>query len=176
MEENNEKGNGCLGATGGCLVKIIGLILMILAMAFVKTCSKSMMRSRMQYSQTEVVDKSKEEIDNLLNRTMLDMRAELPKRMDETTVQKDVQMDDDYFYYIVDIDDAGTAFSSMSEAQLKQGHRENFKSIVPGMRVMIEYLVKTDRGLVYRFDGTSSGVSKDVRYSKDELSQFLQSL
>lgn len=176
MEENNEKGNGCLGVFGGCLGKIVGIIFMLLAMAFVKTCSKSMMRSSMHHSQTEIVDKSKEEIDNLLNRTMLDMRAELPKRMDEATVQKDVQMDDDYFYYIVDIDDAGTAFSTMSEAQLKQNHRSNFKSIVPGMRVMIEYLVKTDRGLVYRFDGTSSGVSKDVRYSKEELSQLLQTL
>lgn len=176
MEENNEKGNGCLSATGGCLVKIIGFILMILAIAFVKTCSKSMVRNRMQYSQTEVVDKSKKDIDALLNRTIMDMRAELPKRMDEMTVQKDVQMDKNYFYYIVDIDDAGTAFSSMSEAQLKQGHRENFKSVVPGMRVMIEYLVTTNRGLVYRFDGTSSGISKNVRYSKEELSQILQTL
>lgn len=173
MEENNNQGKGCLAIFGGCLGKIIGFILLFLVMAGAKSCSRSMMRNRLQYGETQSIDGSKEEIDRLLFKTMDDIRAELPIQTDEMITQKDVGMDDRYFYYICDMNDADYPLSSADMAAVKQLHTQVLKTNIPQMKILIECLVNTNRGLVYRYDGTSSGVSKDVTYSSDELSQLL---
>lgn len=55
-----------------------------------------MMRNSLQYGETKVIDGSKEEIDIQLYKTMDELRAELPLKMDEMVTQKDVTMDDKY--------------------------------------------------------------------------------
>lgn len=173
MNENKEQGNGCLGAAGGCLGKIVGFIILVVVLSFVRTCSKSMMRNSLKYGETKVLDGSKEDIDRQLYKTMDELRAELLIKMDEMITQKDVSMDDKYFYYISDMNDAEYPLSSADMATVKQSHTQLLQSNIPQMKLLIECLIKTNRGLVYRYDGTSSGVSRDVIYSSYELSQLI---
>lgn len=174
MEENNEQGKGCIGIAGGCLLKIIGFILLFIAMAFVKTCSKSMMRNNLKNStQTEYVGEDKASIDAQLNRVMDQLRAELPKQIDEVTIQKDVQMDEKNFYYICDLDDSQTNFASLDNATLKAVQQKGLISILPGMREMIEVLIQTNRGLTYRYCGTTSGITRDITFTCHELQDLL---
>lgn len=174
MEENNNQGKGCLAIFGGCLGKIIGFIILVIVLSFVRTCSKSMMRNSLKYGETKVLDGSKEDIDRQLYKTMDELRANLPKKMDEMITQKDVSMDDKYFYYISDMNDAEYPLSSADMATVKQSHTQLLQSNIPQMKLLIECLIKTNRGLVYRYDGTSSGASKDVVYSTNELSKLIQ--
>ena len=46
MEE--EKNSSCLVATAGCLLKVIGVIILMFLLFYVKSCSGIMMRQRMQ--------------------------------------------------------------------------------------------------------------------------------
>lgn len=173
MEENNNEEKGCLGQLGGCLGKIIGFIILLLVLTFVKICSKSMMRNSMKYGQTETILDNKADIDSQLYSTMVEMRASLPQPLDEKTIMKDVEMDEDYFYYVTDVDDSDYDLSSAEPKAMKTAHREYLKTIVPKMKLLIECLIKTDRGLVYRFCGTSSGISTEITYSTSELQQLL---
>lgn len=173
MEENNNQAKGCLGIAGGCLIKILGFILLMILMAGVKTCSRGMMRNRLQYGETQSIEGSKENIDRQLYKTMDELRAELPKKMDEMITQKDVNMDERYFYYISDMNDADYPLSSADMISVKQSHTQVLHTNMPHMKLLIEYLVKTGRGLVYHYDGTSSGASRDVIYSTKELSQLI---
>lgn len=174
MEENKEQGNGCLGAVGGCLIKIIGLIFFLILMTGVKTCSRGMMRNSLKYGETQNIENSKDEIDRQLYETMNELRAELPKKIDEMITQKDVNMDDEYFYYISDMNDSDYPLSIADMSAIKQSHTQLLQTNIPQMKILIEYLIKTNRGLVYRYDGTSSGVSRDVIYSSKELSKLIQ--
>lgn len=88
--------------------------------------------------------------------------------------QKDVSMDDKYFYYISDMNDAEYPLSSADITSVKQSYTQLLQTNIPQMKLLIECLIKTNRGLVYRYDGTSSGVSKDVVYSTNELSKLIQ--
>lgn len=174
MEENNNQGKGCLAIFGGCLGKIIGFIILVIVISFVNTCSKSMMHNRLKYGDTKVLDGSKEDIERQLYKTMDELRAELPIKMDEMVIQKDVSMDDKYFYYISDMNDAEYPLSSADMSAVKQSHTQLLQTNISQMKLLIECLIKTNRGLVYRYDGTSSGVSKEVIYSSNELSKLIQ--
>lgn len=83
-------------------------------------------------------------------------------------------MDDKYFYYISDMNDAEYSLSSADMSAVKQSHTQLLQTNIPQMKLLIECLIKTNRGLVYRYDGTSSGVSKEVIYSSNELSKLIQ--
>ena len=114
LEENKANESGC--TLGGCLGKILGFALMVIIMMCAKTCGKTMMRNAYKNNTSSVnVNKSeneKEELTSQLYRVMGDIRANLPQQLDPITTQKDVQMDDRYFYYICDLDDSQMEFAT----------------------------------------------------------------
>ena len=178
LEENKVNESGC--TLGGCLGKILGFALMVIIMMCAKTCGKTMMRNAYKNNTSSVnVNKSeneKEELTSQLYRVMGDIRANLPQQLDPITTQKDVQMDDSYFYYICDLDDSQMEFANADMSILKETQSAGLKQILPNMKVLVRILIETDRGLVYRYHGTSSGVTRDITYSKNELTNLLSKI
>ena len=177
LEENKVKESGCI--LGGCLGKVLGFILMFILMMFAKTCSRTMMRST--YNNTSSVnvnmsDNDKEALSDQLYKVMRELRANLPQQMDPVTIQKDVQMDKYYFYYICDLDDSQMEFANAEMSILKNTQKQGLKQILPNMKVLVKDLIETDRGLVYRYHGTSSGVTRDIIFSKNELNNMLSEI
>ena len=171
MEEENER-KGC--TVFGCISQIIGLILLMIVMTFAKSCGRSMVRNAEKQKYSENVSTSdKEEKTEQIYRVMNQLREELPQELDEVTIQKDVQMDDAYFYYIYDLDDSGTNFASASYTNLKKTQSAALKSIFPRMKLLVKVLIETDRGLVYRYHGTESGATRDIIFSREELMRLM---
>lgn len=75
MEENKEQGRGCLGMAGGCLIKIIEVILVMIVLAGAKACSRSMMRNRLQYGETQIVNDNKCDIEKLIYNAMAEVKV-----------------------------------------------------------------------------------------------------
>lgn len=177
-EENKVNESGC--ALGGCLGKILGFVLMVIIMMCAKTCSKTMMRSAYKNNTSSVnvnmSDNEKEELSSQLYRVMGEIRANLPQQLDPVTTQKDVQMDENYFYYICDLNDSQMEFANADISILKNTQTEGLKQILPNMKVLVKSLIETDRGLVYRYHGTSSGITRDITYSKNELTNLLSKI
>lgn len=173
MEGNTDNNKGCLATAGGCLLKIIGFMLFIVVLGYVRTCSKSSMRNMLQSEQRMNAAESKEDIDRKIYSTMDELRAQLPQQIDVFTKMKDVAIDDHYFFYILDYEDSDDHLSNADAATMKEAHQQLLKENIPQMRVLVETLIKTNRGLVYRYCGTSSGVCVDIKYSKEELSILL---
>lgn len=178
MSEINEQNTNPGCGFGGCLGKILGFVLLVICMMMAKTCGKTMMRSSYKQSaNTEnVYSSDKDEINTQLNRVMKQLRENLPQRLDPVTIQKDVQMDDSYFYYICDLDDSQMEFANADISVLKNTQTTGLKQILPNMKVLVRILIETNRGLVYRYHGTSSGVTRDIVFSKNELVNMLSNI
>lgn len=177
LEENKVKESGCI--LGGCLGKVLGFILMFILMMFAKTCSRSMMRSthsNTSYVNANMSDSEKDRLTAQLYNVMDELRANLPHQIDPITIQKDVQMDKKYFYYICDLDDSQMDFANADMSILKSTQTEGLKQILPNMKALVKSLVETDRGLVYRYHGTSSGVTRDITFTKNELNNMLSKI
>ncbi len=56
---------------------------------------------------------------------------------------------------------------------LKNTQKKRLKQTILYMKALVKCLVETDRGLVYRYHGTSSGVTRDIAFSKKELTNML---
>lgn len=178
FEENEVKESGCV--LGGCLGKVLGFILMVILMMCAKTCGRTMMRSTYKNNTSSVnVNMSKSEKAELtaqLYKVMGELRANLPQQIDPVTIQKDVQMDKYYFYYICDLDDSQMEFANADMSILKNTQAEGLKQILPNMKVLVKSLIETDRGLVYRYHGTASGITRDIAFSKNELTNMLSKI
>lgn len=178
LEENKTKESGCV--LGGCLGKVLGFVLMVIVMMCAKTCGRTMMRSTYKNNTSSVnVNMSDSEKDRLtaqLYKVMDELRANLPHQIDPITIQKDVQMDKKNFYYICDLDDSQMDFANADISILKNTQAEGLKQILPNMKVLVKSLIETDRGLVYRYHGTSSGVTRDIAFSKNELTNMLSKI
>lgn len=178
LEDNKAKESESV--LGGCLVKVLGFALMFIVMMFVQTCSKAMMRNNYKNNTSSVnvnmSDNEKDELTAQLYRVIDEIRENLPHQIDPITIQKDVQMDKKYFYYICDLDDSQMDFANADMSILKNTQAEGLKQILPNMKVLVKSLIETDRGLVYRYHGTSSEVTRDIIFSKNELNNMLSEI
>ena len=67
-------------------------------------------------------------------------------------------------------------FASADISVLKSTQTTGLKQILPNMKALVKSLIETGRGLVYRYRGTSSGVTRDITYSKNELTNLLSKI
>ena len=178
LEEKKIKESGC--ALKGCLGKTLGFALLVILMMFVKTCAKTMTRNAIYNNTTSInanmSENEKEELTAQLYSVMDELRDNLPEQLDSLTIQKDVQMDEEYFYYICDLDDSHMEFANADISVLKNTQKQGLIQILPNMKLLVKSLIETDRGLVYRYHCTSSGVTRDIAFSKNELVDMLSKI
>lgn len=168
--EENEKKSGC-----GCS-SIIGFVLLVLAMTMVRTCSKSMVRGyyKNQPSSYSQVSSSPASSEEQLYQVMNDLKKSLPQRVDDVQTVVDMQMDEKSFYYVFEIDDAGSDFATMPYNELMELQIQQLKAVLPNMRAMLKSLVDAKRDLVYKYTGTSSGVTREFRISQNKIKALLE--
>ena len=165
----------------GYLAKVLHPAVVVFFCVILDACSKSYSsKPSQQHSlNTEYRQKAlgKADIDASLKRSMSKLRRNLPaekiERFGEVTMPIDVNMDDDYFYYIDEIDDAKSRFFSYDAQTRKEIHREYLITMIPSMKALLLQLIDTDRGIVFRFVASSSGAVKDIVYTKEELQGML---
>lgn len=175
MNKQNLSNSG--NTFSGCFGKIFGIIGMFLIMAFAKTCGKMMMRNSLNNGTTSsisVESSSKEEITSHLYLLMDDMKKQFPQRVDNITTIEDIQIDESFCYYVYSLNDSEIQLPDVDIAQLKQLLYEELKQNFSQAKDLVECLVKTDRGLVYRYNGTTSGVARDVIFSNEQLRTLMK--
>ena len=175
MNKQNLSNSG--NNSNGCLGKIIGIICMFLVMAFAKTCGKMMMRSSLNNGTTSsisVESSSKEEITSHLYLLIDDMKKQFPQRVDNITTIEDIQIDESFCYYVYSLKDSEIQLPDVDMAKLKQLLYEELKQNFSQAKDLVECLIKTDRGLIYRYNGTVSGVTRDIVISNDELQDVMK--
>lgn len=178
-DENATEKKGFLGIAGGCFLKVLGFVATVVCLTFVSMCSKTcsrMMVGNQHGQKIESFSYDKTDIDNQLRRVMEHLRKTMPQKLDEVTIARDVDLDDKYFYYIFEIDDTKSELFWGDAQSQKNLHREYFFKVLPNMKVLIECLIETERGLVYRYNLTSSNSIKDFTYSKEELQDMLENI
>lgn len=174
---NNQNLSNSGNTFSGCFGKIFGIIGMFLIMAFAKTCGKMMMRNSLNNGTTSsisVESASKEEITAHLYLLIDDMKKQFPQRVDNITTIEDMQMDESFCYYVYSLDDSEIQLPDVDIAQLKQLLYEELKQNFSQAKDLVECLIKTDRGLIYRYNGTVSGVTRDIVISNDELQDVMK--
>lgn len=161
----------------GCLGKIVGIICMFLVMAFAKTCGKMMMRNPLNNGTTSSINvesASKEEITSHLYLLIDDMKKQFPQRVDNITTIEDIQMDESFCYYVYSLKDSEIQLPDVDIAKLKQLLYEELKHNFSQAEDLVECLIKTDRGLIYRYKGTFSGVTREIVISNAELQDVIR--
>ena len=175
--ENQTEKKGFLGKIGGCFIKVVGFVVTVACLTCLSLCSKTcarMMVGNQHGQKIERISSDETDIDNQLRRVMEHIRKTLPQKLDDVTIARDVDLDDKYFYYIYEIDDSKSELFLGDAQSQKNFHREKFLTIMPNIKVLVEQLIKTERGLVYRYNLTSSNSIKDFTYSKEELQGMLE--
>lgn len=173
----------CIGNEECYLVKVLNFTVIVVFGIVLNACSESnpSKQNLQPIQNTEYHQKAsgKAEIDARIKRNMERLRKNLPteksERFGEVTIPVDVDMDDKYFYYIDEIDDTKSDFFSYDAQTRKEIHREYLITMLPGMKALVLQLLYTDRGIVFRFVASSSGMVKDIVYSKEELQGMLTS-
>lgn len=138
-----------------CLGKILSFILVIFVITFARTCSRQSMEKNDASSQLE--------------QHLEETKRNLPIKIDEITTLKDVKIDGSYFYYIYDLNDSKSSLSSINDSEFRNILKQDIQSNISSMGPFIKALTKTDRGIIYRYHGTSSGITKDAVISENEL-------
>lgn len=175
MNKQNLSNSG--NTFSGCFGKIFGIIGMFLIMAFAKTCGRMMMRSSLNSGTTSSINvesASKEEITSHLYHLIDDMKKQFPQRIDNITTIEDIHMDESFCYYVYSLNDSEIQLPDVDIVKLKQLLLEELKHNSSQAEDLIECLIKTDRGLVYRYNGTTSGVTRDIKLSNDELRDIMK--
>lgn len=173
----------CISNEECYLVKVLNFTVILVSVIILNACSESntSKQNLQPIKNTEYYQKAsgRAEIDVRIRRNMERLRKNLPtekaERFGEETIPIDVDMDDNYFYYIDEIDDTKSEFFSYDAQTRKEIHREYLITVIPSMKSLVLQLLYTDRGIVFRFVASSSGMVKDIVYSKEELQGILTS-
>lgn len=160
-----EKAKGC------CYVvfKIVGYVLFgLFFVAFsmcTKHCAKTNMRSAL---------KERSNPNTQLEVGLEKTQSELPKRIDEVSTVERVEMDNDYFYYITELDQVENTILELDQDSQKNMLIGMLKEKLPNMQQLITNLIKTDRGLVYLYSCRTSGISTKITLSVKELEKLIE--
>ena len=138
----------------GCLKKIIGGIILIFILGEVKICSRNAFRDAYSSNNTEVVfpcsTDEREKAEAMLQKTAEDINASLPKDINENITQYYVTINNKELIYEYRVDDK--FFQEFRhQAMSKKIQMDNLRQVYKGMKPMIDLLIKTNRGLAYRY-------------------------
>ena len=175
--ENQPEKKGFGRKIGGCFIKVLGFVATVVCLTCISLCSKTCTRMMINMNQAsqKAEYNSKSTIDKVLKNEMEHVRKNLPYKIDYITVAKDVELDDKYFYYILEIDDTKTDLFSVDIQSQKDFHRKNVLKEFSTMKPFVKRLIETNRGLVYRYNAASSDAVKHFVYSKEDLQNMMAS-
>lgn len=165
MDEYNSEDRGCLSKAGGCLGKIIGFILLMIAMTVAKTCAGSMMRNSLRSENCTSVSSSPEED---LQRGVKLLRADLPHVVDDVTTCTDVELSPDALTYVYAISNS----VDFSTIDMQTFDRETRKTIIASkneLAFVADCCDKTNRKVCYRYVSELDGQSHTISFNPGEL-------
>ncbi|MBR4388400.1 MAG: hypothetical protein IKT00_04385 [Prevotella sp.] len=104
-------------------------------------------------------------------------KQSLPIQIEEGLKIVDLTLDDNQLFYIIDVDEKVYPISSdFDKAAVKEGIIEELNSPAPGMMSTLDNLVKTARGLTFRYVGNKSKRQIDIELSTMELRSVLTNI
>ncbi len=170
-----------MGCFGGCLWKILGFILLIIAISAAKTCARKQMKNTLSESSinTEYVssslsssaiptkNKTNSNAERKLQNMAWDINQSLPRKMNDNMTALAITLTSSALVYEYEIDD--DCFEMYKDQVLSQSAQlEQVKEMYSDMKPMINLLLETHRGISYKYVCKKSRETNivEVPYSK----------
>lgn len=169
---NNEKSLGM--KILGCLGKIFLGFIFILVIVQVKKCARQSMRESIE--QTNIAESNKqasliesnESADFKLRLFATEKNNTLPQEMNNNVTFQEVQIENEALVYVYKVDDV--FFSEFkSHALSRQEQLSNLRTVYKEMKPMIDLLIKTHRGIYYRYICRESGETTEFKIYYSDL-------
>ena len=127
-------------------------------------------KARESYELSNTMNSS-QSAENQLRRFIIEKNISLPQNMDENITTEEVLLERDALVYVYKVDD--DFFSEFKEhAMSRDIQLKNLKTLYHEMQPMIDLLVKTHRGIYYRYICRKSGEISEFKIYYSDLSNL----
>lgn len=168
--EENEKNN----SGSGLKIVVFSIILVFVVLLLAKSCFISILDGDYKNPTRHVTEIDRTSIaEDMLRRQADDYKKSFPQQISKEMSLVDLQLTKTDLCYFYEVYDSSFDFDAVPLDGLKDSFVNVLKSQLPFVSSMLENLVQTNRGIIYRFTGVSSGVVKDVRFSCDEITEYI---
>lgn len=168
MEQNNNFGKKVIRILGkGILLIGKGFIVLIflLALIQVKKCMRNSVKD--SYEKTESYNSTKD-ADSELKRFAKEENETLPHAINENVTTQAILIEKNALVYVYNIDDDFWAEFKV-HAVSRSNQLNNLRSLYLDMKPMIDLLIKTHRGIYYRYICRGSGEVTEVKIYYSDL-------
>ena len=163
MEEKKEKSWGM--KVLGCLGKGFLIYLGLITFVCVKKCARESVRDSYENQNTYLYS---ENADSKLSRIASEMNATLPQDMNENVTTQAVLLESDALVYVYKVDD--DFFAEFKDHALsREIQLDNLSTAYGKMKPMIDLLIKTHRGIYYRYICRESGETTEFKIYYSDL-------
>lgn len=167
-EKNSNSGMSWLWNVAGCLLKIMGFIIVMLITSGIRTCVRESTSSH-NSNELQVEASFANTTESQIQSEISLIKAQLPKRVDNMTMIVDAKCTEKAVTYVYEIEDDDFDLRDVDKAEMKAGMLAEWGKHDSNQKLMARFCVETKRSVVFQYRSVNSGYNFSLIFTPSDL-------